>query len=175
MNQAPEERPVHDILPRDSVIITRPLRDESDSGHPTPVRPRDCCFTYIQFEKLFPLDVTARVTLGDGRSLKREFTDAKKIRPALVEPDGGLDGKDTDEILVGGLGPCVDVDIDVADTTKAKTFFHFHFVLCCDDRKIAAGETVLTGIIPPPPQPPLTQGQRLRLLGIKLVRVDPCP
>jgi hypothetical protein len=118
--------------------------------------------------------VSARVTLGDGRSLKREFTNDKKTRTALVEPNGGLDGEDTNQVLIGGLGPCVDVDIDVVDTTKAKTFLHFHFVLCCDE-KIVAGESVLTGVIPPPPQPPLAQGQRLRLLGIKRVRVDPCP
>ena len=121
--------------------------------------------------------------LGDGRSLKREFSSSKTVRTALVKPDGGLDGEDTTGlVLVGGLGRCVDVDIEIADTstvvidpkkhTTTMKIVHYHFRLCCNDATVLAGARLTAKI---DPSGPGGQGVKLPLLGIKAVRRDPCP
>ena len=58
-----KEHASEELFPRDSVTIVRDLTEITDG--PVQARDTDCCFTYIQFEKLYPGDVTATVTLGD--------------------------------------------------------------------------------------------------------------
>lgn len=128
----------HELFPRDSVIITRDLSGFSDG--PVQAKEADCCFTYIQFEKLYPGDVTARVILRDGRSPERKFTTGKTVRTALVRPDGNEGEDTTGQVLVGGLGRCVDVDIEIADTSSALAkIAHYHFRLCCTDPTVQKG------------------------------------
>jgi len=159
-----------EILSRDSAEV-RQTRDVITDG-PVDGPARDCCLTYIRFEKLYPGDVKAKVTLGDGRSLKREFTNAKKIRTAVVTPTG-LDEDDTHTALVGGLGPCVDVDVEIMDTsTNPMKPVHYHFRLCCNDPAVRKGASLTARINPPNPG---GQVVKLPLLGIKEVRSDPCP
>jgi hypothetical protein len=171
MDQPVEKPYLSEILPRDSVTITHTLGDEIEIG-PVPGRAPDCCFTYIQFEKLYPLDVKTTLTLGDGRSLTRDFTSGKTVRSAFVGPDGQLEDEEGKGHLaiIGGLGRCIDVDIQVTVVSTVTSIKHYHFHLCCDDPKVQEGHG-LAALDQSGPN----EVVKTPLLGIKQLKRGSCP
>jgi hypothetical protein len=163
-----------DIYDTDSVTITRPLQEEL---HPASREVgTDCCFTWIKFKKLYPGDLTVRLTTDSGRTVTRIFTQHKTIRTGFIRQTGDDDDDDDKGVVVaviGGLGRCIDVDVSLVDTSDCLLrIAHYHFRLCCNDPKVSKGKH-LTHLEPPPA--PGGQAVKLPLLEILDLRRDPCP
>lgn len=157
-----------EILDDSSVTITKTLPGVAIVAD----RKDDCCFTAIRFKKIYPGNVTAQLTTDDGRTIQREFTATRKVRTAFMKKTGDNDDDDETDIVVGGLGGCINVDLSIVDTASSTlTIAHYKFRLCCNDNKVRPGAR-LTHLTPPTPG-----GQRVRLplLEIVAVRRDDCP
>ena len=135
----------------------------------------DCCLTAIRFAAVYPGNMTVKLTAANGQVVTRTFTASKKVRTAfLAKKGGGDDDDDSNEtgILVGGMGPCVDVDVSLADTASPTlAIVHYHFRICCKDKHIHPG-TVLTEVPKAKPNEHVTTLPLLRITGI---RIDHCP
>jgi hypothetical protein len=172
-----ERRGAREIVSLSGVRTTRRLNNET-------TRPRgdakdDCCLTAIKFEKTYPDDMTVRLTNGNGQTVERTFTSAKKVRTAFIKSSGDPDDdQDQTTIVVGGLGRCVDVDVAIVDTSGPAVnpaqlaIAHYHFRLCCNDASVREGARLTHREIPVVPQ---GQVVKLPLLKIVAVRRDPCP
>jgi len=159
-----------EIVSDGSVTITTTLRQEGERAHSREKQP-DCCLTAIRFKKIYPGDVTARLTTDEGRTVQREFTARKTVRTAFIK-HGVNDDDDETGIVIGGLGPCVNVDVSIVDTSSVTlTIAHYKFKLCCNDPCVRPGARLTHK------SPPTAGGQvvKLPLLEIVAVRRDPCP
>ena len=169
-----EKGPRHPVIPsRDSVRITRDLTSDGPSEGGGRAA-NDCCFTAIQFKKLYPADMTVKLTTNDGRTVERKFSAAKTTRTAFIKSKGSNDDDDDQtNIVIGGLGPCIDVDVAIVDTASAKlAIAHYHFRLCCNDPRVRKGARLTHK---EPPVNPGGQVTTLPLLEITGVQRDPCP
>jgi hypothetical protein len=169
---AKERQRIGEIGSRDSVRITRAL--QADRQGETVGNDSDCCFTAIRFKKIYPGDMTVKLTTDDGRNVERKFSASKTVRTAFIKKKGSNDDDDDQsDIVIGGLGRCVDVDVAIADTASAiLAITHYHFRLCCDDPRVRNG-TRLTHR--EPPITPHGQITTLPLLEITGVQRSPCP
>ena len=158
-----------------SVTSARFTRGFQTTNKPDlPRRQPDCCFTAIQFAKVYPGDMTVTLTTPDGRMVTRRFTSSKTVRTAFISKKADDEDEDSvADIVSGGMGSCVDVDVSITDTSSAAlAVVHYQFRLCCDDKKVHPG-TVLTFIEPNPL--PGAQVAKLPLLQIKAIKRAPCP
>jgi hypothetical protein len=166
-----------DIVSSGSVRLTRTLGAETGAeirDGPTSDAADDCCLTAIRFRKLYPADMTVRLTTDTGRTVERRFTASKTVRTGYISktPDNGEDD-DQKQAVPGGLGPCVDVDVSIADTASPTlAIAHYHFRLCCADRRVHNGARLVFQDVP---TSPLGQVTKLPLLQITGVERAPCP
>lgn len=163
-----------DLLACDTTVIIRELRQYDDG--PAQSRVDDCCFTWIKLETLYPADMTVRATAAGGRTITRTFTQTKKTRTAYVRANGPDDEEGTDAqgtVVVGGLGRCVDLDVEIVDTTTSQQrLAHYHFHLCCNDPAVRNRARL---VAKEGPAVPGGQVVLLPLLRIVDVRRDACP
>ena len=170
---AGERRRSSEVVGKSSARLTRPLLEEQpreQGGR----RRKACCLTALQFRKLYPADLTVTLTTLAGRTVTRKFTAAKLTRTAFIKASGDdEDGDDATTAVRGGLGPCVDVDVSLVDTSTATLVVaHYHFVLCCNDPQVRQGSRLTHK------EPPVILGGQivtLPLLQITGVQSDPCP
>lgn len=180
----PSQRRTEEIIPFTVIETIRIVPQTNVSRQQPPGEQVDCCFTFIKFKKLYPDDVTARATGENGQNIERKFTKNKATRTLYVRKKKDVDEEpeNQDVIIKGGLGRCVNIDIQIFDTSTIKVdkttnkvqmiTANYHFRLCCNDPSVRRGTRLTHREMPGIPG---GQAVKLPLLEIVEIKRDVCP